>query len=82
MIPSFLSKNKQRMKPYCKLFLSYYKIYILYNSKKMMLEDMITKGHFVDPQISRISENTFKFPLIIVLTLHAHEMVQYAQKTT
>jgi hypothetical protein len=42
---------------------------------------MTTEGTFGQPQIIRIPENTFEFPLELMLTLIAHEMVHVGQKT-
>ena len=42
---------------------------------------MTTEGTFGQPQIIRIPENTFEFPLPLMLTLLAHEMVHVGQKT-
>ena len=42
---------------------------------------MTTEGHFGAPQIIRIPENTFEFPLELMLCLLAHEMVHVHQKT-
>ena len=42
---------------------------------------MTTEGDFGKPQIIRIPENTFEFPLELMLTLIAHEMVHVKQKT-
>ena len=40
-----------------------------------------TEGDFGTPQTIRIPENTFEFPLELMLTLLAHELVHVAQKT-
>jgi hypothetical protein len=42
---------------------------------------MTTEGDFGKPQIIRIPENTFEFPLELMLILIAHEMVHVHQKT-
>jgi hypothetical protein len=42
---------------------------------------MTTEGDFGNPQIIRIPENTFEFPLELMLALIAHEMVHVNQKT-
>jgi hypothetical protein len=42
---------------------------------------MTTEGDFGHPQIIRIPENTFEFPLELMLVLIAHEMVHVNQKT-
>ncbi|CAA9201828.1 hypothetical protein [Flavobacterium collinsii] len=42
---------------------------------------MTTEGDFGKPQIIRIPENTFEFPLELMLTLMVHEMVHVSQKT-
>lgn len=42
---------------------------------------MTTEGDFGQPQIIRIPENTFEFPLPLMLCLLAHEMVHVRQKT-
>jgi hypothetical protein len=42
---------------------------------------MTTEGDFGQPQIIRIPENTFEFPLPLMLSLLAHEMVHVRQKT-
>ena len=39
-----------------------------------------TEGDFGKPQIIRIPENTFEFPLELMLVLIAHEMVHVNQK--
>ena len=39
-----------------------------------------TEGNFGEKQIIRIPENTFKYPLDLMLTLLAHEMVHVDQK--
>ena len=41
---------------------------------------MTTEGTFGQPQIIRIPENTFEFPLILMLNLIAHEMIHVGQK--
>ena len=41
---------------------------------------MTTEGTFGKKQIIRIPENTFEFPLILMLNLIAHEMIHVAQK--
>lgn len=41
---------------------------------------MTTEGDFGEPQIIRIPENTFEFPLELMLILIAHEMVHVNQK--
>ena len=41
---------------------------------------MTTEGVFGEKQIIRIPENTFEFPLDLMLTLLAHEMVHVGQK--
>ena len=43
---------------------------------------MTTEGVFGDRQIIRIPENTFEFPIELMLTLLAHEMVHVGQKQT
>jgi predicted metal-dependent peptidase len=43
---------------------------------------MTTEGIFGEKQIIRIPENTFEFPLDLMLTLLAHEMVHVGQKQT
>ncbi len=43
---------------------------------------MTTEGVFGEKQIIRIPENTFEFPLDLMLTLLAHEMVHVGQKLT
>ena len=43
---------------------------------------MTTEGVFGEKQIIRIPENTFEFPLELMLTLLAHEMVHVGQKQT
>lgn len=40
-----------------------------------------TEGNFGEPQTIRIPENTFEFPLELMLTLLAHELVHVGQKT-
>ncbi len=42
---------------------------------------MTTEGNFGQPQIIKIPENTFQFPLSLMLNLLAHEMVHVRQKT-
>ncbi|MDA6068873.1 hypothetical protein NJT12_04490 [Flavobacterium sp. AC] len=42
---------------------------------------MTTEGEFGEPQIIRIPENTFEFPLELMLILIVHEMVHVNQKT-
>lgn len=42
---------------------------------------MTTEGEIGDPQIIRIPENTFEFPLILMLNLLAHEMMHVKQKS-
>lgn len=42
---------------------------------------MTTEGEFGEKQIIRIPENTFEFPLELMLILIAHEMVHVNQKT-
>lgn len=42
---------------------------------------MTTEGEFGEPQIIRIPENTFEFPLELMLILIAHELVHVNQKT-
>lgn len=41
---------------------------------------MTTEGTFGKKQIIRIPENTFEFPLILMLNLIAHEMIHVGQK--
>ena len=41
---------------------------------------MTTEGTFGQPQVIRIPENTFEFPLILMLNLIAHEMIHVVQK--
>lgn len=41
---------------------------------------MTTEGEIGQPQIIRIPENTFEFPLDLMLNLLAHEMVHVGQK--
>lgn len=41
---------------------------------------MTTEGTFGQQQIIRIPENTFEFPLILMLNLIAHEMIHVGQK--
>jgi hypothetical protein len=43
---------------------------------------MTTEGLFGEKQIIRIPENTFEFPLNLMLTLLSHEMVHVSQKQT
>lgn len=43
---------------------------------------MTTEGILGEPQIIRIPENTFEFPLALMLNLLAHEMVHVSQKTS
>lgn len=43
---------------------------------------MTTEGSFGEPQILRIPDNTFEFPLPLMLSLIKHEMVHVRQKTT
>ena len=43
---------------------------------------MTTEGVFGEKQIIRIPENTFEFPINLMLTLLAHEMVHVGQKQT
>jgi len=42
---------------------------------------MTTEGDFGQPQIIRIPENTFEFPLELMLILIVHEIVHVMQKT-
>ena len=42
---------------------------------------MTTEGTFGQSQIIKIPENTFEFPLVLMLNLIAHEMVHVGQKT-
>lgn len=42
---------------------------------------MTTEGNFGEPQILRLPENTFEFPLPLMLCLLTHEMVHVRQKT-
>lgn len=42
---------------------------------------MTTEGDFGQPQIIRIPENTFEFPIPLMMSLLAHEMVHVRQKT-
>lgn len=42
---------------------------------------LTTEGEFGKPQIIRIPENVFQFPLPLILCLLAHEMVHVRQKT-
>ena len=41
---------------------------------------MTTEGIFGQKQIIRIPENTFEFPLVLMLNLMAHEMIHVGQK--
>jgi len=41
---------------------------------------MTTEGTFGQKQIIRIPENTFEFPLVLMLNLIAHEMIHVGQK--
>ena len=41
---------------------------------------MTTEGTFGKKQIIRIPENTFEFPLVLMLNLIAHEMIHVGQK--
>lgn len=41
---------------------------------------MTTEGNFGQKQIIRIPENTFEFPLALMLNLLAHEMIHVSQK--
>ncbi len=43
---------------------------------------MTTEGAFGKPQIIRIPENTFEYPLHLMLNLLLHEMIHVAQKTS
>ncbi|WP_313804695.1 hypothetical protein [Flavobacterium sp.] len=42
---------------------------------------MTTEGTFGEPQIIRLPENAFEFPLDLILNLMAHEMVHVIQKS-
>lgn len=42
---------------------------------------MTTEGHFGAPQVIKLPINTFEFPLELMLTLLAHELVHVSQKT-
>jgi hypothetical protein len=42
---------------------------------------MTTEGALGEPQIIRIPENTFEYPLPLMLNLLLHEMIHVAQKT-
>lgn len=42
---------------------------------------MTTEGALGEPQIIRIPENTFEYPLELMLNLLAHEMIHVSQKT-
>lgn len=42
---------------------------------------MTTEGEIGQPQIVRIPENTFEFPLVLMLNLLAHEMLHVRQKS-
>ena len=42
---------------------------------------MTTEGDFGEPQYIRIPKNTFQFPLELMLSLLAHELVHVKQKT-
>lgn len=42
---------------------------------------MTTEGVIGEPQIIRIPENTFDFPLVLMLNLLAHEMIHVQQKS-
>ena len=42
---------------------------------------LTTEGNFGDQQIIRIPENTFQFPLPLMISLIAHEMVHVRRKT-
>jgi hypothetical protein len=42
---------------------------------------MTTEGILGEPQIIRIPENTFEYPLELMLNLLAHEMIHVSQKT-
>lgn len=41
---------------------------------------MTTEGNFGQKQIVRIPENTFEFPLVLMVNLIAHEMIHVGQK--
>ncbi|WP_339888834.1 hypothetical protein [uncultured Flavobacterium sp.] len=43
---------------------------------------MTTEGEIGQPQIVRIPENTFEFPLVLMLNLLAHEMLHVRQKSS
>ena len=43
---------------------------------------MTTEGALGEPQIIRIPENTFEYPLHLMLNLLLHEMIHVAQKTS
>ncbi len=43
---------------------------------------MTTEGVFGEKQIIKIPENTFEFPLVLMLNLLAHEIVHVGQKQT
>ncbi len=43
---------------------------------------MTTEGALGEPQIIRIPENTFEYPLHLMLNLILHEMIHVAQKTS
>ena len=43
---------------------------------------MTTEGALGEPQIIRIPENTFKYPLHLMLNLLLHEMIHMGQKMT
>lgn len=42
---------------------------------------MTTEGNFGEPQVIKLPENTFEFPLPLMLSLLKHEMVHVRQKT-
>lgn len=42
---------------------------------------MTTEGALGEPQMIRIPENTFEYPLALILNLLAHEMIHVSQKT-
>lgn len=42
---------------------------------------MTTEGALGEPQIIRIPENTFEYPLHLMLNLLMHEMIHVSQKT-
>lgn len=42
---------------------------------------MTTEGVIGEPQIIRIPENTFEFPLVLMLNLLVHEMIHVQQKS-